>query len=135
MNIDNDFFQYAGADESSKRKIFITNIKEDISNYINQLNRINILPDQIIITKVYSGSIIIDLKIIPDSTTGISITKEYFSYIFSNPVTLPNVGVSTDGTISNVKIISWFNIEHWPEWIWYVIVITLTTIILFAILI
>ena len=131
--INADLLSLAGLEGSSKRALFINNFKKDISNHINASNKINILPSQIIINKIYKGSIVIEFKVIPDDITGVSITKEYFSYLFSKETLLPTIGNSTAGGITNVKIISWYNIEHWPEWIWYVIVSSLTFIIAFAI--
>mgnify|MGYP004337923591 FL=1 len=127
--INADFLSIAGLDGSGKRKIFENNFKKDISNHINSKNKINISSKQVVINKVYKGSIIIDFQIIPDKDTNISITKEYFSYLFSGKVLLPNIGYSTSGGVTNVKIISWYNIEHWPDWIWYFIVGVITFLI------
>ena len=127
--INADLLSVAGLKSSSKRALFINNFKKDITNHINSSDKINILPSQVIINKIYKGSIVIEFKIIPDTITGVSITKEYFSYLFSKETLLPTIGNSTAGGITNVKIITWDNIEYWPGWIWYVIVSVLSFII------
>ena len=131
--INAELFQLAGLEGSSKRIIFENNFKKDIVDILNAENKINILPEQIIIEKVYDGSIVIDFKVVPHST-GVSITKEYFSYLLSSKVYLKNTGHYTAGGITNVKVISWTNIENWPQWIWNVIIGVVTFIIAFAIL-
>ena len=133
--INADFLSIAGLDGSGKRKIFTNNFKKDISNHINSKDKITISPEQIIINKVYKGSIIIDFQIIPDKGTSISITKEYFSYLLSEELLLPNIGYSTAGGVTNVKIVSWYNIEHWPNWVWYFMVGLITFLISLIILV
>lgn len=130
--INADLMQNAGAEGSSKRKIFINNFQEDISEYINNLNKLNLSPNQVIINKISRGSIIIDFKIIPDNITGISISKEYFSFIFNKEIPLPKIGHSIS-SISNVRVISWYNLEYWPPWAWYVVVSIITFLIVLII--
>ena len=131
--INADLIQNTGTEGSSKRRIFINNFQEDISNHINSLGKINISPRQVIINKIYRGSIIVDFKIIPDNITGVSITKEYFSFILSKEIPLIKIGHNTSGGVSNVKVISWYNLEYWPTWIWYVIVSVITFLIVIII--
>ena len=88
---------------------------------------------QIIINKIYRGSIVVDFKIIPDNITGVSITKEYFSFILSKEIPLVKIGHNTSGGVSNVKVISWYNLEYWPTWIWYVIISVITFLIVIII--
>ena len=132
--INADFLSIAGLEGSGKRKIFENNFKKDISNHISSKDKISIESKQIVINKVYKGSIVIDFQIIPDKDTNISITKEYFSYLLSEQVLLPNIGYSTSGGVTNVKIISWYNIEYWPNWVWYFIVGLITFLISLIIL-
>lgn len=132
--INADFFDNAGRKDTAKRVLFENNFKKDIVKVLNVEEKVNILPEQIVIEKIYDGSIVIDFKVIPHAT-GISITKEYFSYLLSNKVFLETIGKYTAGGVTNVSIMSWNNIDNWPPWIWNVIIGVVTFLISLAILI
>jgi len=132
--INGDIFDSAGLEGSSKRIIFENNFKKDISNILNKEENISILPEQIIIDEIYSGSIIVDFHIVPHDT-GISITKDYFTYLLSEKIYLEELKLHTASGVTNVQITSWNNIDYWPEWIWYVIIAVITFLISFTILV
>lgn len=132
--INGDIFDSAGLEDSSKRIIFENNFKKDISNILNKEENISILPEQIIIDEIYSGSIIVDFHIVPHDT-GISITKDYFTYLLSEKLYLEELKLHTASGVTNVQITSWNNIDYWPEWIWYVIIAVITFLISFTILV
>ena len=133
--INADFLQVAGLEGSEKRELFINNFKKDIIDHINSNNKVIILENQINVKKIYKGSIVVDFEIVPNIETKVSITKEYLSYLLSNDTLLPTIGYKTGGGITNLRVISWYNLNNWPQWIWYVIVITITSIILLITLI
>jgi len=126
--INGDIYESAGLEGSSKRIMFESNFKKDISNILSKEGKVNILPEQIIIDDIYTGSIIIDFQVIPHNT-GISITKEYFAYLLSEKIYLPELRLYTASGVTNVGVISWYNIDDWPQWIWYVIIIIITFLI------
>lgn len=123
-----DIMQSAGEEESTKRVLFERNFKKDLVDILNKEGKVNILIEQVYIGKIYGGSIIIDFEIIPHSS-GTSISKEYFSHLLSEKLYFPTIELHTNGGVSNVNIISWYNINHWPEWIWYVITSIITFLI------
>ena len=132
--INGNLLQNAGLENSEKRKTFIQNFKEDIVHIINKGGKINVSTDQVVITKIYSGSIIVNFEINPDVVTNTSITKEYLSFLFSEKIYLPKLSLYTSGGVTNLSIFSWYNIDKWPPWIWYIIIFTLTLIITSVIL-
>ena len=132
--INGDLYETTGLEGSSKRIIFENNFKKDVSNILNKEDKVNILPEQIIIKNIYSGSLIVDFQVIPHNT-GVSITKEYFSYLLSEKIFLPELKLYTASGVTNVKITSWYNIDYWPQWIWYLIIIIITFLISITLLI
>ena len=122
--LNSQLYEIAGTKGSEKRVIFENNFKEDIAKLFNKSGKISISSEQIIINEIYNGSIIINFKIIPNN--GVSVTKEYFSYILSKKVLLEKLDIETMGGVTDVQITSWQNIEYWPDWIWMVIIFILT---------
>ncbi len=124
-----DILLSVGEKLSDKYFDFIIKFRKDLVDIINEDERINILEEQIIVNDIYSGSIIVDFDIIPHEFTGISISKEYLLYKFNEDKYFPTLELLTSGGISNVKITSWYNINYWPNWIWYVITSIITVLI------
>ena len=124
-----DLIQSAGVDGSIKRISFEDDFKKDIITIFNKEQRINIREEQITINRIYSGSILVDFEVSPHYSTGVSISKEYFSYLLSEKLFFPTIKLHTNGGVSNVSIVSWYNINHWPSWIWYVIISIFTFLI------
>ena len=122
--LNSQLYEIAGTKGSEKRVIFENNFKEDIAKLFNKSGKISISSEQIIINEIYNGSIIINFKIIPNN--GVSVTKEYFSYILSKKVLLEKLDIETMGGVTDVQITSWQNIEYWPDWIRMVIIFILT---------
>ena len=120
-----DILESAGEEESTKRILFERNFKKDLVDILNKEGKVNILTEQIYINKIYDGSIIIDFEIIPHPS-GISISKEYFLTLLSEKIYFPSLELYTNSGVSNVNIISWYNIKHWPQWIWYIIIAIIT---------
>lgn len=130
-----DLIQTAGMEGSTKRISFEDNFKEDICNVFNKEGKTNILVEQISINKIYSGSIIVDFEVVPDLTTAVSISKDYYSYLLSEKLYFPTLKLHTNGGVTNVSVFSWYNINHWPSWIWYVIISFITFLITVVIVI
>lgn len=124
-----DLMQSAGGEGSTKRILFETDFKEDLLNIFNKEGKINILREQITIKKIHSGSIIVEFKVEPHYSTGVSISKEYFSYLLSGKLYFPTIKLHTDGSVTDVSILSWHNVNHWPAWIWYVVISIITFLI------
>ena len=124
-----DLLQSAGTEGSAKRILFETNFKEDIVDIFNKEGKINVLREQIFIKKIHSGSVIVDFEVSPHYSTGVSISKGYFSYLLSGKIYFPTIKLHTDGSVTNVSILSWYNINYWPTWIWYVIISIITFLI------
>ena len=123
-----DIILTVGEKDSDKYIEFIQNFRKDLVEIINEDERINILEEQIIIKDITGGSIIVDFDIIPHEFTGISVSKDYLLYKLNEDKYFPSVKLHTSGGISNMKI-TWYNINHWPEWIWYVITVVITVLI------
>lgn len=124
-----DIFLTVGEKDSDKYFQFIQNFRKDLAEIINEDERINVLEEQIIINDISSGSIIVEFDIIPHEFTGISVSKDFLLYKLNEDKYFPNVKLHTSGGISNVKITSWYNINYWPDWIWYVITSIITLLI------
>ena len=117
-----DILLSVGDKNSVKYINFINNFKKDIVKIINNDEKVAILEDQVIVNRVYSGSVIVDFKIIPDQLTGISVSKDYLTYLLREEQYFSNIQLHSTGGLTNVRIISWYNINFWPQWIWYFII-------------
>lgn len=124
-----DIFLSVGDKNSVKYINFINNFKKDIVKIINEDKKVIILENQVIVDRVYSGSVIVDFKIIPDQLTGISVSKDYFTYLLREEQYFSNIQLHSTGGLTNVKIVSWYNINLWPQWIWYFITTIITVLI------
>jgi len=120
------FYESVGEEKSEKRLIFINNFKQDLVDILNKEEKISILLEQIIVKDIYQGSIMIDFEIVPHSVTGLSISKDYFSYLLSKKTYFPIIDLHTNGSVINVTIESWYNIKTWPKWFIYLIISILT---------
>jgi hypothetical protein len=130
-----DIMLSVGEKNSFKYLSFINNFKKDLVDIINKGGKISVLEEQIVINNIYSGSIIIDFKIVPENISKISISKEYLMYVLNQGTYFPTLDLHTNGGILNINIRSWNNMNHWPNWIWFVITIVITSLILLFILI
>jgi len=128
------FLISVGEEESSKRFLFETNFKKDIIDILNKDREVKILEEQININKIYKGSIMVDFEIIPHYFSNISISKEYFTYLLSERLFFPRIELKMAAPISDITIISWYNINHWPKWIWIVITSVITFFVSISIL-
>ena len=116
------FYESVGEEKSEKRVLFINNFKEDLLDILNKEKKISILLEQIIVKDIYQGSIMVDFEILPHNVTGLSISKDYFSYLLSNKTYFPIINLHTNGSVINVAVESWYNIKTWPKWFIYLIV-------------
>jgi hypothetical protein len=130
-----NLMQSAGREDTAKRILFETNFKEDLLDILNNEGKINILREQISIKKIHPGSIIVEFKVEPHYLTGVSISKDYFSYLLSGKLYFPTIKLHTNGSVTDVSISSWYNVNHWPKWIWYIIISTITFLIISVILV
>ena len=128
------FLNSVGEEESTKRFLFESDFKKDLIEILNEDEEINILEEQIIINKIYEGSIIIEFEIIPHYFSNISISKDYFTYLLSERLYFPRIKLNMSAPVSNITIISWYNINHWPNWIWIVITSVVTFLVSLVIL-
>jgi len=135
ISFNGDFLESVGEEDSALRVIFEKNFKKDILAILNKERKITIIEEQINIKNIYSGSIIVDFEVEPEITSGISITKEYFSYLLSGEIYFPTIELHTIGSVTNISIISWDNINYWPQWIWYVMLSSITFLIAITVMI
>ena len=135
ISFNGDFLESVGEEDSALRVIFEKNFKKDILAILNKERKITIIEEQIKIKNIYSGSIIVDFEVEPEITSGISITKEYFSYLLSGKIYFPTIELHTIGSVTNISIISWDNINYWPQWIWYVMLSSITFLIAITVMI
>jgi len=135
ITFNGDLIQSAGDEDSSLRNLFEEDFKKDLINIFNEEKKITIVESQIKIKKIYTGSIIIDFEVEPDILSTVSISKDYFSYLLSGKLYFPTIKLHTSGSVTNVGIVSWDNINHWPNWIWYVIISLITFMITILIIV
>tara|TARA_Y100000590_G_C15740475_1_gene1020118 strand:+ start:1983 stop:4235 length:2253 start_codon:yes stop_codon:yes gene_type:complete len=129
INIEGDFLNVVGKDSSYERNTFELNFKKDISTIINSHDKIYIAPRNIHIKNIKDGSIIVDFKITPHET-GISINKYFLERVLTKGITLPLINRKiSDVGIYNIKAVVWYHSDHWPLWLWIVIVIVICFII------
>jgi len=135
ISFNGDLLQSAGEENSALRILFEKNFKEDLLGIFNKERKITIVEGQIKIKKIYTGSIIVDFEVEPSFSSGVSISKDYFSYLLSGKMYFPTIKLHTDGGVTNVAILSWDNINYWPNWIWYAIIALITFLITITIII
>jgi len=135
ISFNGDLLESVGEEGSALRIIFEKNFKNDLLGILNKERKITIVEGQINIKNIYSGSIIVDFEVVPAFTSGISISKEYFSYLLSGKIYFPTIELHTIGSVTNISIISWDNINYWPKWSWYVILSSITFLIAITIMI
>jgi len=96
---------------------------------LNDITRIQLIPFE---NGTYEGMNFYHLK---DKVIVNKGSEQMIFDLLSGEIYFPTIELHTIGSVTNISIISWDNINYWPQWIWYVMLSSITFLIAITIMI